>query len=51
MNIGDIRKVNSLKNNTYEVIVLIKITDKDNNISLKVIIDENRIFIKEYEIK
>lgn len=51
LNIGDIRKVNSLKNNTYEVIVLIKITDKDNNISLKVIIDENRIFIKEYEIK
>lgn len=52
LNIGDIRKVNNFKNNTYEVIVLIKITDKNrgNNINLKVIIDENRIFIKEYEI-
>lgn len=53
LNIGNIKKVNNLNNNTYEVIVLIKLTDRniDNNINLKAIIDKSRVFIKEYKIK
>lgn len=46
--LGEMRKINDFNYNVYEVIVTIKLTNNENSINLKAIIDESKIIMKEY---